>query len=157
MRGENTCQIVSDCLQPGSSPHARGKRMGHQLWTSRRRLIPACAGKTMSLSRITVVGKAHPRMRGENRRIVPAPLSCVGSSPHARGKPSSLGVGVVMRGLIPACAGKTCISQPFRFAVWAHPRMRGENAPPRPRNTRGVGSSPHARGKLRPGKTLIRY
>ena len=51
-----------------------------------------------------------------------------GSSPHARGKRQGWLVGVILRGLIPACAGKTPADTALIAAVAAHPRMRGENA-----------------------------
>ena len=86
-------------------------------------------------------------MRGENS---PAVLACpwaVGSSPHARGKPDVYLMPALVLGLIPACAGKTlrflCACQGRR----AHPRMRGENAPPVRLSSPKDGSSPHARGK----------
>ena len=50
-----------------------------------------------------------------------------GSSPRVRGK---LGAGefpVAVRGLIPACAGKTDVGGGVGVHFWAHPRVCGEN------------------------------
>ena len=53
----------------------------------------------------------------------------------------------VARGLIPACAGKTDLSDKTALPVWAHPRVCGENV--RMSDEKGpiAGSSPRVRGK----------
>ena len=66
MRGENSIlRSVSEGL-PGSSPHARGKPRFASAVPWIRRLIPACAGKTILGGTMTAPLMAHPRMRGEN-------------------------------------------------------------------------------------------
>ena len=76
--------------------------------------------------------------------------AALGSSPLTRGKRVLDAEPDVVRGLIPAHAGKTCRSLTTRLPSGAHPRSRGEN----PRNTVACetmsGSSPLTRGK-RPG------
>ena len=147
MRGENTVEIYVSPVAQGSSPHARGKHQNHAVHVHSRRLIPACAGKTMTAARITRHRWAHPRMRGEN---VPANIKSVhrwGSSPHARGKQPGLSKKRPVRGLIPACAGKTDPPGPFLYRPKAHPRMRGENVLSWIFRRCAMGSSPHARGK----------
>ena len=63
--------------------------------------------------------------------------------------------------LIPACAGKTLISEAVPGAAQAHPRVCGENCPPSHETTDAPGSSPRVRGKRRlrgppwPGGGLI--
>ena len=112
---------------PGSSPHARGKRITgrgvNQAWG----LIPACAGKTTTGNRAGWAPEAHPRMRGENLGGHGACQVARGSSPHARGKPGWLFRLPALLGLIPACAGKTKGLGIPRGPRRAHPRMRGEN------------------------------
>ncbi len=66
MRGENLVWCSSTCAAGGSSPHARGKRSENGPGAQRRRLIPACAGKTDQAYAPLLVTRAHPRMRGEN-------------------------------------------------------------------------------------------
>ena len=94
-----------------------------------------------------VSGRAHPRSRGENPVCAVIRISCRGSSPLTRGKPSTWRSASRARRLIPAHAGKTrgC-SQRSPYGP-AHPRSRGENAV----NTKAVngqtGSSPLTRGK----------
>ena len=65
-RGENAISrpsIISAC---GSSPLTRGKRPARIEAFSRRRLIPAHAGKTSFHLRLLRSKRAHPRSRGEN-------------------------------------------------------------------------------------------
>ena len=149
MRGENNQTSTNQTSTDGSSPHARGKHHPPAKNHRARRLIPACAGKTAPDIRIPIRSPAHPRMRGENSDSSWESFSSSGSSPHARGKLAWLiASGPTLR-LIPACAGKTLRSEPFRRFRRAHPRMRGENRPHKPACPARLGSSPHARGKPR--------
>ena len=93
--------------------------------------------------------RAHPRSRGENRPASASLSPRRGSSPLTRGKPLEGLAGLLSGRLIPAHAGKTC---PPRTCTWvssAHPRSRGENAPPLNENPQPPGSSPLTRGKPR--------
>ena len=69
-----------------------------------------------------------------------------GSSPHARGTPTTINPGSVMLRFIPACAGNTTSLSLTLLPQPVHPRMRGEHGG----WTLGIhqhdGSSPHARG-----------
>ena len=51
----------------------------------------------------------------------------LGSSPHARGTRARHVIVVGLLGIIPACAGNTCISKPLVLSNVDHPRMRGEH------------------------------
>ena len=92
---------------------------------------------------------AHPRSRGENTE--PRTLLRVsgGSSPLTRGKPPTKLSFVLMRGLIPAHAGKTMSAVFCSAAAAAHPRSRGENLISTKGTARSEGSSPLTRGKLK--------
>ena len=71
----------------------------------------------------------------------------MGSSPRVRGKHRiRLLFGGGQR-LIPACAGKTALSQATHGPGPAHPRVCGENFPGSTPANRSVGSSPRVRGK----------
>ena len=70
-----------------------------------------------------------------------------GSSPLTRGKPTA-GVGIQVRGgIIPAHAGKTGSRYACPWAIWDHPRSRGENATGQSLALADWGSSPLTRGK----------
>ena len=149
-RGENLKSATLARNVTGSSPLTRGKLISLTPTVGRRGLIPAHAGKTVSV-RITMSPfPAHPRSRGENRtRHGPKPYR-PGSSPLTRGKPRQDVPGRADRGLIPAHAGKTAHSTHSTCAAWAHPRSRGENSEKTAGGAGNRGSSPLTRGKQRP-------
>ena len=132
----------------GSSPRVRGKRDHHRAHRRPRRLIPACAGKTLFSGRLGIRVAAHPRVCGENAGILGMKLLAAGSSPRVRGKHRRLPQPHRERGLIPACAGKTPVGGSPMRGCRAHPRVCGENdlliTHPGPVE----GSSPRVRGKL---------
>ena len=87
MRVEHQGRQLRPVEDRGSSPHARGTLAGKARGDESLRIIPACAGNTMCIRRLTWCARDHPRMRGEH---LPVPLCApwiVGSSPHARGTP----------------------------------------------------------------------
>ena len=94
--------------------------------------------------------QAHPRVCGENRRTARLILELIGSSPRVRGKLVDGGARVVMRGLIPACAGKTWSMRLWGAGCLAHPRVCGENFVAVDACGLGEGSSPRVRGKHTP-------
>ena len=132
----------------GSSPLTRGKRKGRGLFADVGGLIPAHAGKTGCPRAWTRSGAAHPRSRGENPVTVLRLSAYSGSSPLTRGKPAVRNVGVHVRGLIPAHAGKTQRARSIRRRRRAHPRSRGENSQAEETLRPRTGSSPLTRGKL---------
>ena len=71
----------------------------------------------------------------------------MGSSPLARGKPSSPAATCSRSGLIPAHAGKTSRHALGPVRRRAHPRSRGENFAAELLTRRCAGSSPLTRGK----------
>ena len=145
--GENCPRTPLNWMCNGSSPRVRGKQIPYFPVLVHRRLIPACAGKTITDSSRSKSLTAHPRVCGENPLLRRFPTVGLGSSPRVRGK-LILWVPVPVRlGLIPACAGKTCPASRWRRGGWAHPRVCGENPPPQPCAPRAGGSSPRVRGK----------
>ena len=150
-RGENHVHSRCALSDRGSSPLTRGKRSYGEAGSTWDGLIPAHAGKTRKVNRVSGQGRAHPRSRGENPQGVIIDRDISGSSPLTRGKPEDARP---VPGLIPAHAGKTS-SQPAPGAdVRAHPRSRGENAAAGAVAGRRGGSSPLTRGK--PGCTIRR-
>ena len=106
-RGENDTLTVTRLTPLGSSPLTRGK-LGHGPRGLRAaRLIPAHAGKTVTLILCEPGYRAHPRSRGENFISFPHYVLRVGSSPLTRGKPRRIPRRIPRPRLIPAHAGKT--------------------------------------------------
>ena len=108
-RGENATERPGCDVIRGSSPLTRGKRRRRLVRPSRRRLIPAHAGKTRMLTTGRRLRAAHPRSRGENVLQVVGLFDAPGSSPLTRGKLVTAGGGSLWGGLIPAHAGKTTL------------------------------------------------
>ena len=106
-RGENAPDQPTIQSTRGSSPLTRGKRRRHPAGPTRRRLIPAHAGKTHARRTVAPSRRAHPRSRGENAVLVDDLLACRGSSPLTRGKRGTSPTYQPRPRLIPAHAGKT--------------------------------------------------
>ena len=105
--GENIDCAYYPHGETGSSPRVRGKLGGQARVDVGLRLIPACAGKTPTPTSRAAIGRAHPRVCGENVLLHPRCAGLRGSSPRVRGKREEAPNDVGEPGLIPACAGKT--------------------------------------------------
>ncbi len=90
-----------------ASPHARGRRPQRLRAAAAGRIIPECAGPTGVMTRLRPGRRDHPRMRGADPGWAAEQAFQTGLSPHARGRRSDLGLGVVSTRTIPACAGLT--------------------------------------------------
>ena len=142
-------------LADGSSPLTRGKPLIRVRLCSAGRLIPAHAGKTLSMLIDAWSPQAHPRSRGENQACSSSASAVVGSSPLTRGKLALHDLVVDQTGLIPAHAGKTALAALGIAICRAHPRSRGENANFLGGVVSSPGSSPLTRGKRpRPRRSL---
>ena len=146
MCGEH--QLVGWEILPdtGSSPHVRGAQHGEIHRVQVRGIIPACAGSTCTLEKVTWMAWDHPRMCGEHGLVNKTYFGNMGSSPHVRGArtvpPCSRGV----LGIIPACAGSTFRCSFCLSFLWDHPRMCGEHNGYNGFLDLDLGSSPHVRG-----------
>ena len=145
--GENRGRRRDLFAAAGSSPRVRGKLRLVSHVGGARRLIPACAGKTLASLAAQGCKGAHPRVCGENARLRSRWVRPPGSSPRVRGKLNREMYGDIILGLIPACAGKTTGFRADRPAAWAHPRVCGENCWAGGIATMMRGSSPRVRGK----------
>ena len=130
----------------GSSPRPRGAQESLVVEVDRCGLIPASAGSTIRHHDAPLMSRAHPRVRGEHARDAGASVDGEGSSPRPRGaRFGGFRVGASV-GLIPASAGSTYRYRRPTSTCRAHPRVRGEHAPPAVSNCRMRGSSPRPRG-----------
>ncbi|KFI48492.1 hypothetical protein BBOU_0621 [Bifidobacterium boum] len=146
MRGEHGQAQDGRGARPGSSPHARGTLSDAQSRCGSDRIIPACAGNTLSPLMCGVSFGDHPRMRGEHARMRKASRTIRGSSPHARGTRTRWSATRTVTGIIPACAGNTHFLVVPARKRRDHPRMRGEHVRVAGLVPCLAGSSPHARG-----------
>ena len=112
-----------------------------------RRLIPAWAGKTVTINTWFSNETAHPRVGGENDFDIERLAGVLGSSPRGRGKRLGQEEVAGVEGLIPAWAGKTGGVEVLPRGVGAHPRVGGENASLTMMCAIVGGSSPRGRGK----------
>ena len=92
----------------------------------------------------------HPRSRGVYLRCISISAICLGSSPLARGLRPNEYQKEIPEGIIPARAGFTSPSCAARTGRWDHPRSRGVYRDITWNNPLREGSSPLARGLLRP-------
>ena len=152
MRGENPAAHAQSSTSRGTSPRARGKPHQDCWFGPQVRNIPACAGKTCSGQMNHRAAREHPRVRGENHVPILRFHHRKGTSPRARGKLGTALAEAVSVGNIPACAGKTQICGPGSGYPGEHPRVRGENTYTLFTLHQGLGTSPRARGKPRPGQ-----
>ena len=107
MRGEHPVTSTIQVPFLGSSPHARGAQGPCCTTGTPCRIIPACAGSTMSMPIRMSTPLDHPRMRGEHSARSSHKARLAGSSPHARGAHADHVRELVDVGIIPACAGST--------------------------------------------------
>ena len=155
-RGENKAVSTLARKHVGSSPLTRGKHGARLGFDTRRRLIPAHAGKTPVRWDGVPPSSAHPRSRGENAIAALVAGLVYGSSPLTRGKQVTRASRAPPLRLIPAHAGKTLDSSERAWLQRAHPRSRGENGWPARNILPDEGSSPLTRGKQHIGVDVDR-
>ena len=126
MRGERRGPHRRYIWTSGSSPHARGTQQRVPRGPRAVRFIPACAGNATGGRETWSHSTVHPRMRGERLHAAGLCVDGYGSSPHARGTPTSVPGERLLRRFIPACAGNAQSRQPVGPDRAVHPRMRGE-------------------------------
>ena len=124
--GEKAINAASATTPTGSSPRVRGEGSRRHRRPVRRRIIPACAGRRITLAIDGNTGKDHPRVCGEKVRTWILCLRQKGSSPRVRGEAIRRHRRQARDGIIPACAGRrTGRSRPLRLSG-DHPRVCGE-------------------------------
>ena len=107
MCGEKRSGRARSCACRGSPPRMRGKGLCNPQGVSVTRITPACAGKSCVVSGRTSQSWDHPRMCGEKTLGGMESHPARGSPPHVRGKVKQLCVLIALRGITPACAGKS--------------------------------------------------
>ena len=113
----------------GSSPLARGLRLGGPVPPHGRRIIPARAGFTLGRRARQAFAADHPRSRGVYRCRAWSPSPTPGSSPLARGLRSRHLHRPGHGRIIPARAGFTMTDGRWPKCPRDHPRSRGVYGP----------------------------
>ena len=149
IRGEHVIPSRNVNGVTGSSPHTRGAPGRTAVECSRRGIIPAYAGSTVSVERAVIKSADHPRIRGEHARFGRILEIKVGSSPHTRGARSAPKHTIRTEGIIPAYAGSTRKQLNQTLYEMDHPRIRGEHVHAGYEVPVREGSSPHTRGAQR--------
>ena len=145
-RGEHSIMRSRFSVLVGSSPRMRGTPSAD--WADRRcwGIIPAHAGNTRRYSHVSETCWDHPRACGEHMPPSCSMLIVEGSSPHMRGTHRRTARAGRHVGIIPAHAGNTIPTSPFRCSCRDHPRACGEHEGGQPQCFRFKGSSPRMRG-----------
>ena len=128
MCGEHKSWTIMVWACSGSSPHVRGAHQREHRPDGGRGIIPACAGSTWVDGDALFLRWDHPRMCGEHGDVVEIVERPEGSSPHVRGARSTTACTSERRGIIPACAGSTCVQSTPPPVSRDHPRMCGEHS-----------------------------
>ena len=147
VRGDDNKIAVYLRWYQGTPPRARGRlrlELGHGV---AERNTPACAGTTVS-NRAGASGSGeHPRVRGDDQRGDLLAKVDRGTPPRARGRHNECGNARASVGNTPACAGTTGPSPSTPPRPWEHPRVRGDDKPPKPPVGWAAGTPPRARGR----------
>ena len=112
------------------------------------RIIPAYAGKSITAVLPSQIARDHPRVCGEKALSTFSSRKNSGSPPRMRGKARGAGVLDVVRGITPACAGKSAAQSLDRLCAGDHPRVCGEKARTLIVQDEPQGLPPRMRGKV---------
>ena len=125
-RGEYDLRAPRGPSAAGSSPLSRGIQRSPTKRSCLTRIIPALAGNTVPRPPKPVVGRDHPRSRGEYPASPSRAVHSCGSSPLSRGILTAALTEQRDLRIIPALAGNTPRSPGRRRHCRDHPRSRGE-------------------------------
>ena len=125
----------------------RGKVSGNGRRFHRHGITPACAGKRTCTATRRCGNGDHPRVCGEKAATPNVEAFYEGSPPRVRGKEVVLVDFICLRGITPACAGKSHSVTDANASSWDHPRVCGEKALQSSVNCTMEGSPPRMRGK----------
>ena len=131
----------------GSPPRVRGKGYLGGPLGMRRRITPACAGKSRRPARRRCCFRDHPRVCGEKIVHILLKNLRVGSPPRVRGKEFPVIASSVGKRITPACAGKSKRQSKINREYGDHPRVCGEKSFGVWISAGGTGSPPRVRGK----------
>ena len=91
------------------------------------RITPACAGTTLTCCNVSQSNRDHPRLCGNNTKLLQFTPNTVGSPPPVREQLTRRAIFSGLSGITPACAGTTDNRLLSRLKIWDHPRLCGNN------------------------------
>ena len=147
-KNRNFCQRAQESV--GSPPRVREKLLRRRVEDVCRRITPACAGKTRSVSSLAHCYGDHPRVCGKNSSEILSSMYRSGSPPRVREKLQLWQVKDRGIGITPACAGKTGLYVLTRKIKRDHPRVCGKNQPARKLRHLNARITPACAGKTSP-------
>ena len=106
MCGEKRRSNRYGLTQKGSPPRVRGKEKNQSESDQKRRITPACAGKSSVHTRRSGTNGDHPRVCGEKLLEQTRHFRLLGSPPRVRGKVLLAFLLIFVGRITPACAGK---------------------------------------------------
>ena len=158
MCGKNKLLIRYTHYTLGSPPRVREELDNLRIAKNRKRITPACAGRTPFLNFSIFLPQDHPRVCGKNLYKIVKSIQKVGSPPRVREELHLFVRRVCIARITPACAGRTRKSKHCRIPLQDHPRVCGKNTRRVYENSRGIGSPPRVREerwKNNEQKTLV--
>ena len=124
----------------------RGSLSGSALIVSKKGIIPAGAGLTLSKVDSIITERDHPRGCGAHCAITTGSAKTSGSSPRVRGSRRQIDVRHELAGIIPAGAGLTASRNRRHLRTGDHPRGCGAHQLLPCWTIETKGSSPRVRG-----------
>ena len=124
--GEKLAMLDEIYHAMGSPPRVRGKGPPQLLRCGVKGITPACAGKSLTIQKMTTRSRDHPRVCGEKPVAMHSWTTTRGSPPRVRGKEINHFAQNCAKRITPACAGKRIRQDTCSGDVWDHPRVCGE-------------------------------
>ena len=126
MCGEQLWSALMALMCWGSSPRVRGTAPELISIVDKAGIIPACAGNRQRRETRKENRGDHPRVCGEQYDVVIYDEAQEGSSPRVRGTVGWFWHSYSLKGIIPACAGNSLVSDLVNEYDRDHPRVCGE-------------------------------
>ena len=127
---EKVTGIRSQTINEGSPPRVRGKASSLKRSKGVVGITPAYAGKSTDRLPACSSSEDHPRVCGEKYPSEQHGVRTMGSPLRVRGKAGLSHGCLVLVGITPARAGKSCPPQAPTFTRQDHPRLCGEKFHP---------------------------
>ena len=124
----------------------RGTDVTTSLWSTARRITPACAGNSSSSGPRLSMTEDHPRVCGEQPERPTKGVDITGSPPRVRGTAKGRWAHMWQARITPACAGNSWHLTITVQYIKDHPRVCGEQKQLHSKIQRPGGSPPRVRG-----------